>query len=132
MRKATGWLLLAGFAIGLTQLGAAEPDAGKAPARKLRHMVLYQFKDNLPANEVQLVIDAFAKLPSQIDTIIDFEHGANVSPEGKSQGLTHAFVVTFRDEAGRDRYLKHPAHNAYVEVVRDRRQQVVVFDYWTE
>lgn len=132
MRNAMGWLLLAGLAIGLARLSTAEPGPGKTPIRKLRHMVLYQFKDDLPANEVQKVIDAFAKLPSQIDTIIDFEHGANVSSEGKSQGLTHAFVVTFRDEAGRDRYLKHPAHDAYVEVVRDRRQQVVVFDYWTE
>jgi hypothetical protein len=41
-------------------------------------------------------------------------------------------VVTFKDEKGRDEYLVHPAHKAYVEVVKDRRDKVVVFDYWGE
>jgi len=97
----------------------------------LRHIVLYKFKDGLPAADLQEVIDTFAALPSKIDTIVEFEHGANVSPEGKSEGLTHAFVVSFRNEAGRDAYLKHPAHLAYVDVVKNRREKVVVFDYWT-
>ena len=110
--------------IGLTVHAAEE-------VQVLRHMVLYKFKDGLPPQQVQEVIDTFAGLPQKIDTIVDFEHGTNVSPEGKSDGLTHAFVVTFRDEAGRDAYLRHPAHLAYVEVVRDRREKVVVFDYWT-
>jgi len=103
----------------------------RAEAQKLlRHIVLYKFKDGLPAADVQEVIDTFAALPKKIDTIVGFEHGTNVSPEGKSEGLTHAFVVSFRDEAGRDAYLKHPAHLAYVDVVKNRREKVVVFDYW--
>lgn len=105
--------------------------AGDEEKKMLRHVVLYKFKDDLKPAQVQEVIDAFAGLPGKIDTIVDFEHGTNVSPEGKSEGLTHAFVVTFRDEAGRDAYLVHPAHLAYVEVVRDKREKVVVFDYWT-
>jgi hypothetical protein len=109
---------------------------GSTPAAEnkqvLRHLVLYKFKDDLAAEKLQEVIDTFAALPQQIDTIVDFEHGTNVSPEGKSEGLTHAFVVTFRDEAGRDAYLKHPAHLKYVDVVKDRREKVVVFDYWTD
>ncbi|WP_437207189.1 Dabb family protein [Planctomicrobium sp. SH664] len=55
----------------------------------------------------------------------------NVSPEGKSDGLTHAFLVTFRSEADRDVYLNHPAHQEYVKVSGPRREKVVVFDYWT-
>ncbi|REK17942.1 MAG: Dabb family protein [Planctomycetota bacterium] len=101
-------------------------------SKVLRHIVLYKFKDDLAPADVQEVVDTFAALPSKIDTIVDFEHGTNVSPEGKSEGLTHAFVVTFRDEASRDVYLKHPAHLEYVEVVRDRREKVVVFDYWVD
>jgi hypothetical protein len=106
---------------------AAEPKT-----KVLRHVVMYKFKDSLPAAQLQQVIDAFAGLPGKIDAIIGFEKGTNVSPEGKSEGLTHVFVVTFRDEAGRDAYLKHPAHDAYVEVVKDKREKVVVFDYWAE
>lgn len=107
---------------------AAEGDHDKV----LRHIVLYKFKDDIAPEQVQEVVDTFSKLPSQIDTIIDFECGTNVSPEGKSDGLTHAFVVTFKDEAGRDLYLKHPAHLHYVDVVKDRREKVVVFDYWAD
>ena len=110
---------------------AKEPAAQEKP-RVLRHVVLYKFKDGLPPAAVQEVVDAFSALPSKIDTIVGYEHGTNVSPEGKSEGLTHAFVVTFRDEAGRDAYLKHPAHDAYVAVVKDRRDKVVVFDYWAD
>jgi hypothetical protein len=103
--------------------------AANKESNMLRHMVLYKFKDDLAPGEVQEVIDAFAALPGKIDTIVGFEHGTNTSQEGKSDGLTHAFVVTFRDRAGLDTYLKHPAHLAYVDVVKNRREKVVVFDY---
>lgn len=104
--------------------------AGDGDKKMLRHMVLYKFKDNLKAEQVQEVIDAFAALPGKIDTIAGFEQGTNVSREEKSEGLTHAFVVTFRDAAGRDAYLVHPAHRDYVKVVSDKREKVIVFDYW--
>lgn len=96
----------------------------------LRHIVLYKFRDDVPAAKIQEVIDTFAALPSKIDTIVGFEHGPNVSQEGKSEGLTYGFQVTFRDEAGLAAYLAHPAHDAYVQVVKDRREKVLVFDYW--
>ena len=105
--------------------------AGDEGQKMLRHVVLYKFKDDLKPAQVQEVIDSFAALPAKIDTVAGFEHGTNVSPEGKSEGLTHAFVVTFRDAAGRDAYLTHPAHLEYVKIVRDRREKVIVFDYWT-
>jgi hypothetical protein len=105
----------------------------KAPPEKvLKHLVLYKFKDDLPPAKVQEVIDTFAGLAKKVDSIVALEHGANVSKEGKSEGLTHGFCVTFKDEAGLAAYLKHPAHDHYVSVVKDRREKVVVFDYWTE
>ena len=125
-------VVLAGgaFAIAARNSESASPDDKRG--KVLRHVVLYKFKDSLTAAQVQEVVDAFAGLPKKIDAIIDFEHGTNVSEEGKSEGLTHAFVVTFRDEKGRDAYLSHPAHEQYVSIVRDRREKVVVFDYWAE
>lgn len=106
---------------------SAAPQRG----RVLRHMVLYKFKDDVTPAQVQEVIDAFAALPKKIDAIVGFEHGTNVSIENKSEGFTHVFVVTFRNEKGRETYLSHPAHDEYVKVVRDRREKVIVFDYWT-
>jgi hypothetical protein len=110
-----------------TAAPAAEPTG-----RVLRHIVLYKFRDDCTPAQVQEVVDAFSALPKKIDTIIDYECGTNVSTEGKSDGFTHVFVVTFRDEAGREVYLKHPAHDAYVAVVKSRREKVIVFDYWAD
>jgi hypothetical protein len=126
-------LLPAAVLCGAVAFAALVPSAEAAdpqPARLLRHVVLYKFRDDLTAAQVQEVVDAFAALPKKIDGIVAFEHGTNVSPEGKSEGLTHAFVVTFRDEKVRDAYLVHPAHQEYVNLVKTRREKVVVFDYW--
>ena len=121
--------LLAGHL--MTQSSADEN--GKSATKKLlRHMVLYQFKPEISDKQVQEVVEAFAALPKKIDSIVGFERGVNVSEENKSEGFTHCFVVTFRDLKGRETYLKHPAHDEYVKVVKDRRQKVIVFDYWTE
>lgn len=114
---------------------AARPHSVAAegkPGMVLRHIVMYKFKDDLKPEQVQEVVDTFAALPSKIDVIVGFEHGTNVSQEGKSEGFTHVFTVTFRDKAGLEKYLVHPAHLDYVKVVRDRREKVVVFDYWTK
>lgn len=115
------------MASGLNDSRAAETEG-----RVLRHIVMYKFKDDCPAEHVQKVIDTFAGLPKKIDTIIGFEHGKNVSQEGKSDGLTYCFQVTFRDQQGLATYLKHPAHDEYVKVVGSCREKVVVFDYWAE
>jgi len=119
-------------AVSIMVAYSSHTDAADPKGKVLRHIVLYKFKDDLPQEKLQEVIDAFAGLPKKINTVIGFEHGTNVSPEGKSEGFTHAFVVTFRDEAGRNIYLEHPAHQAYVNVVKDRREKVIVFDYWAD
>ena len=106
------------------------PTTASAADKVLRHIVMYKFKDNVQPAQVQEVSDAFALLPKKIPLIIGFEHGTNVSKEGKSEGFTHVFVVTFKNEADRDAYIAHPAHEEFVKIVRDRREKVIVFDYW--
>ena len=130
--RAILFFTLATFAVGIAMLqsqsiGAA---AGEQSEELLRHLVLYKFKAEVTPEQVQEVIHAFASLPKQIDTIVGFEHGPNVNQEGKSDGLTYGFVVTFQSQADLDAYIKHPAHQAYVNIVKDRREKVVVFDYW--
>lgn len=124
---ALGAMTLAAVAMAFTWSSSARANKEE---KVLRHLVLYKFKEEVTPAQLQEVIDAFSALPGKIDTIIDFEHGPNNSPEGKSDGLTYAFVVTFKDEAGRATYLTHPAHDEYVKVVKDRREKVVVFDYF--
>ena len=95
----------------------------------LRHVVLFQFKPEVTEPQIQEVVDAFAKLKTQIDVIVDFECGTDVSVENKAAGFTHGFIVTFRDEKGRDIYLPHPAHEVFKKLVGPRLQNVLVFDY---
>ncbi|MFP6770719.1 MAG: Dabb family protein [Planctomycetaceae bacterium] len=100
-------------------------------SRRLRHVVMFKFKPGVNGKQVQEVVRAFAALPQKIEAIVGFEHGIDVSVENKHKGLTHGFVVTFRDEKGRDAYLPHPAHQEFVKLVGPRVDDVLVFDYWT-
>jgi hypothetical protein len=96
----------------------------------LRHVVLFQLKDSSSEEEIDRVVDAFRALPEKIPQIADFEYGVANSPEGLSGGLTHCFLVTFRSEADRDAYLPHPAHKAFVEVLKPHLEKVTVVDYF--
>lgn len=103
-----------------------------AADKVLRHIVMYQFKPEVTPAQLQEIVDAFAALPKKVNTIIGFEHGTNVSKEGKSEGFTHVFVVTFKNEKDLTDYIAHPAHAEYVKVVQGKREKVVVFDYWAD
>ena len=96
----------------------------------LRHVVLFAFKPDTSAADLARVENAFAALPGQIPEIVDFEWGTDVSVEGKANGFTHCFFVTFRDAAGRNTYLPHPAHKAFGQVLRGHVEKVLVLDYW--
>jgi len=96
----------------------------------LRHVVLFQFKDGTPDENVRKIEDAFRALPGKIDLIQDFEWGTDVSVEGKAEGFTHCFFVTFASEADRDAYLPHPDHAAFGSVLSPHLEKVVVVDYW--
>lgn len=97
---------------------------------KLRHIVLFSFKDTANPEQVGAIEQAFCALPDAIPGIIDFEWGTNVSPEGLAQGLTHCFLVTFRNEEDRDAYLPHPAHQEFVKKLKPILDKVLVIDFW--
>lgn len=98
----------------------------------LRHVVLFKFKDDTSPADVKKVEDAFSKLPSQIKEIAGYEFGTNNSPENLNQGFTHCFFVSFKTEQDRSIYLPHPAHKAFVEVLKPHLDKVLVIDYWAK
>lgn len=114
-------LALAVFAVTLAGSFAAE-----AP---YRHIVLFKFKDDAPRAEIEKVEKAFAGLKKSISQIHDFEWGTNVSPEGKAEGFTHCFLVTFRNKADLDAYLPHPEHKKFVAMLKGLIDKVLVVDY---
>src|SRR5215510_12903886 len=95
----------------------------------LKHLALVKFKPGTGDRQIAQFFDAIGKLRDVIPGILDYSWGKNNSPEGLHQGLTHAFVMTFKDAAARDAYLPHPAHEKVKQLVLPRVESVVVFDY---
>lgn len=98
--------------------------------KQLRHVVLFSFKTTSSATDIKKVEEAFRALPAQIKEIRDFEWGMNNSPENLNQDFTHCFLVSFGSEKDREIYLPHPAHKAFVEVLKPHLEKVLVIDYW--
>lgn len=99
--------------------------------KKLRHIVLLKFKETATQADIYKVEQTFAKLPSQIEQIKEFEWGLNNSPENLNKGYTHGFFLTFDNEKDRDLYLPHPDHKAFTKVLEPILDDVLVVDYWT-
>jgi len=104
--------------------------AAQPVKKELRHVVLFGWKAGADSNAINGVVAAFKALPVQITTIKSFEWGINNSPENLNQGLTHCFVLTFAAEKDRDDYLVHPAHKAFVEILKPYLDKALVVDYW--
>ena len=78
------------------------------------------------------VIDHLAALKGVIPGLVSFSAGPNTSPEGRTLGFTHGFVMDFEDAAARDAYLPHPKHQeaaAHLRAIREPENGVLVFDY---
>jgi len=120
-------LIILSFA--MLSLGA---QAQKVREPLLRHVVLFKFKDGTSQADQEKVERAFAALPGKIKEIADFEWGTNNSPEHLNNGFTHCFFVSFWSEKDREVYLPHPAHLAFVEVLKPHLDKVLVIDYWTK
>jgi len=129
IQSLSGLLILA--VLGSAVNVVAADDATKDPA-KLRHVVFFKFKPGTDDAKLKEIVDAFRALPSQIDAIKDFEWGTDVGVENLSKGFTHCFLVTFADEKGRDAYLPHPAHQAFVTLLKPHLDDVCVVDFWSK
>jgi hypothetical protein len=113
-----------------SERGTAAEGGGKNPQLgKVRHVVLFKFKEGTTTQQQKMVEDAFRALPSKIHEVVGFEWGTNISPENLDQGFTHCFLVTFNDAKGRDAYLPHPAHQAFVQVLKPYLDKVLVIDF---
>ena len=112
--------------IMLASLLATPASSEDAP---FRHFVSFQFKEGTSPEKQDELVKAFLKLKDQIDVIVDLEWGASENIEPLANGFTHSFLVTFKDKAGLAAYLPHPAHEAFVAILKPHLEKVYVFDY---
>ena len=124
----TGLLLVGGLSVAISQMSTATTNV--EDAKLLRHVVIFKFKDSSSEADIKKVVDAFRELPSKVPAVAEFEFGTNNSPEGLNDGFTHCFFITFKSEKDREAYLPHPAHAAFVDVLKPHLDKALVVDYW--
>lgn len=90
---------------------------------------MFKFKPSASNNEITTVNAAFESLVSKIPELKSIEMGENNSPEGINKGLTHGYILTFEDEAGRETYLSHQHHKSFQKLVDPLLDDVLVFDF---
>lgn len=83
----------------------------------VRHVVVFKYKKDATPEQIKEVTDAFRDLKNKIPGIVSFEHGPNISPEKLDQGFTHVYLLTFENAEARDKYLPHPDHNKFGELL---------------
>ena len=94
----------------------------------LEHVVLIRPRPDADQAAIAALWSGIAGLEGRIPGIEAIALGDNVSPEGKDQGYTLGFIVTFADRSALDAYLPHPDHVAVVPLVRAVADDVIVFD----
>ena len=98
----------------------------------IRHCVFFKFRSGVSADERAEIYAGLAALVGEIDGLLAADFGPNISPEGLGQGFNDGFIMDFVDEAARDRYLPHPAHQAagskLVAALEGGTDGLIVFD----
>ncbi len=118
------------FGQSTTKQAAAADAETEGKERVLRHAVFFKFKDGVSTENVKGVVESFRALPSKIEEIQEFQWGENVGQSGRDDGLTHCFLLTFKDEKGRAVYLPHADHKEFGDVLQPHLEKVFVIDYW--
>jgi quinol monooxygenase YgiN len=96
---------------------------------KVKHIALLKFKDGTSEEQINKLFDDLLDLSETVEGIEDYVSGDNNSPEGKSAGYTHGFIITFSDAAARDAYLSHPDHQKFQAAAEPIVESVVVVDF---
>jgi len=79
----------------------------------IRHIVLLKFKTGVSNDIKEGLMEELSALRTHLSGIIDFKHGANISPETPViHGFEDGFWFDFKDQAARDTYLADPKHKA--------------------
>jgi hypothetical protein len=93
----------------------------------IHHVVLWAFKDSVPADDRAAIVDAIRALDGQVPSLRSLAVGLNVSP-ARAQGYTHVLVETFADRDALAAYAIHPDHVPVLARLREAVAQLVAVD----
>lgn len=95
----------------------------------IRHILLIAFKPGTQPAQIDAVRTAFLAIPHQVSGVTAVEWGRMTARRGRDDGFTHSVLMTFADEAVRQRYLPHPDHDALKAIFRPVLARIIVLDY---
>ena len=93
----------------------------------LTHIVLWSFRDPVPAEERAALLEAVRGLRALVPSLRSLEVGENRNP-ARAQGYTHILIETFDDQAGLAAYASHSAHLPVAARMRDDAAQLLAVD----
>ncbi len=96
---------------------------------KVKHIAFLKFKEGTTSEQIDEVFNQLLELSETISGIEDYVAGPNNSPEGLTDGYSHAFVMTFTDAAARDAYLPHAEHEKFKAAALPLIDKVAVVDF---
>src|SRR3984957_15586292 len=96
---------------------------------KVKHVVLLKFKEGTTEEQTGKFFDDLLDLSETVPGIDDYVSGNNCSPEGRAEGMTHGFIMTFSDAAARDAYIVHPEHERFKTDALLLVEKILVFDF---
>ena len=127
MKKFSIILLSTFFCICACNNKSAEDSAQVVSQKLLRHVLFFNFNDDLSAEHIKEIEDAFVALPSQIKEIKSFEWGTEIN---QKKDFSHCFVLSFESEEALQAYIEHPAHKDLADMTSEKTQAISVMDYW--
>lgn len=96
--------------------------------RKLHHIVLFNFKDNAPIDEIE---SSLYELFGSIKGVNDLSFNRNVSSRNLDKGYKHSFYMTFKSEFDRDSvFYPHPNYKKMGRVIGQHIEEYLIYDYW--
>ena len=94
----------------------------------LKHIVVFEFMSDAPADTAANVMQALRALPAAIPEIVSLDAGENVVKSERNFDL--GLIVEFKNRAALDTYIAHPAHVAAVEnAIKPLLERLVVVDF---
>ena len=95
----------------------------------VKRIVLFTFKDGISDDTIKGIFADIAGLQDKIPGVMDFCWGPYSSSDNLNQGYTHAFILTFQNEAARDGFGPHPEHQKVCDGLGDHVAGVLAFDF---
>lgn len=97
----------------------------------IKRIVLFKFKDGTTEKKIAEIFAGIGALKEKVPGVKDYCSGSYASSDNLNQGYTHAFIMTFNDEAARDAFGPHPEHQKVVEtLVGPNLDGILVFDFF--